>query len=181
MAPFLLAASPSLISAIPEFAKIFSSPDVASRNTEAVVKATEMVMKAIDAPNIQAAVEKIQTDPQAATAANDSLRVNRAELIDMMERVSAMNEKNIASAREFSKGEPPIIGNLKFVHLISLLFVLFSGIGSVIVLSSSTFSAELKGAIVTLILIGGWTGVKEFWLGSSSSSQMKDEIRRAEK
>ena len=38
VAPFLVAAIPSLIQALPEFAKIFSKPDVAERNTEAVVK-----------------------------------------------------------------------------------------------------------------------------------------------
>ena len=32
------------------------------------------------------------------------------------------------------------------------------------------FSADLKGAVVSLILIGGWSAVKEYWLGSSSGS-----------
>jgi hypothetical protein len=178
MAPFLLAAIPSLISAIPEFARIFASPNVAERNIAALVKASEMVMTAVDAPNIQAAVEKIQSDPQAAEAANTSLRASRAELMDIMEREDAIKQKSLAAARDFSKMERPVIGQFKFIHLLSILFVLFSGIGSIVVLNSDKFSQELKGAIVTLILIGGWTGVKEFWLGSSNSSQMKDELRK---
>ena len=37
------------------------------------------------------------------------------------------------------------------------------------------FSADLKGAVVSLILIGGWTALKEFWLGSSASGQTQSE------
>ena len=41
------------------------------------------------------------------------------------------------------------------------------------------FSADLKGAVVTLILIGGFTAVKEYWLGSSAGSEKKtDAITR---
>ena len=29
------------------------------------------------------------------------------------------------------------------------------------------FSADLKGAVISAILIGGWSAVKEYWLGSS--------------
>jgi len=43
------------------------------------------------------------------------------------------------------------------------------------VLNMNDISAEFKGAVITLILIGGFTGVKEFWFGSSRSSQRKDE------
>ena len=51
MAPFLLAAIPALIQALPDFAKIFKSPDVAERNVEAVTKAADIVMSAVGARN----------------------------------------------------------------------------------------------------------------------------------
>jgi hypothetical protein len=35
-------------------------------------------------------------------------------------------------------------------------------------------TAELKGAIVTLMLIGGYNKVAEFWFGSSMGSRNKD-------
>ena len=34
----------------------------------------------------------------------------------------------------------------------------------------------MKGAVITLMLIAGFTGVKEFWLGSSRDSQRKTEL-----
>lgn len=39
----------------------------------------------------------------------------------------------------------------------------------------SGFSADLKGAVITAILISGWTAVKEYWLGSSASQQGQAE------
>lgn len=39
------------------------------------------------------------------------------------------------------------------------------------VLGGEGFSADLKGAVITAILIGGWTAVKEYWLGASDSSR----------
>ena len=47
--------------------------------------------------------------------------------------------------------------------------------GQAIVLGGGGFSADLKGAVVSLILIGGWTAVKEYWLGSSEGSSQKGE------
>lgn len=43
--------------------------------------------------------------------------------------------------------------------------------GQSVKLGGEGFSADLKGAVVSLILIGGWTAVKEFWLGASASAQ----------
>lgn len=37
------------------------------------------------------------------------------------------------------------------------------------------FSADLKGAVVSLILIGGFTSVKEYWLGASATGQKQAE------
>lgn len=37
------------------------------------------------------------------------------------------------------------------------------------------FSADLKGAVITAILISGWTAVKEYWLGASASGNRQSE------
>lgn len=51
----------------------------------------------------------------------------------------------------------------------------FTLYGQVIEIGSEGFSADLKGAVVSLILIGGWSAVKEFWLGTSASSEKKSD------
>lgn len=53
----------------------------------------------------------------------------------------------------------------------------FSGeiFGQPISFGGEGFSAELKGAVVTIMLIGGWSAVKEYWLGASADGQKTNE------
>lgn len=172
-APFLMAAVPALISALPEFAKIFAKPDVAERNVEAAVKASEIIMQATGAPNVQAAVEKIEADPEIAQAANEALRMNRAELMDTLERLHKLDEDSIQAARAFYREEKPIFGGWMFVHILSLLLILMGGAVAVGVVFTSDDIGERTMALQTLLLVG-FASVVAFWLGSSRSSQLKD-------
>ena len=47
--------------------------------------------------------------------------------------------------------------------------------GQVFKIGNGGFSADLKGAVVSLILIGGFTAVTTYWLGSSDGSAQKGE------
>lgn len=47
--------------------------------------------------------------------------------------------------------------------------------GQSITIDGVEFSADLKGAVIFAILIGGWVAVKEYWLGASE--QGKDQAR----
>ena len=116
----------------------------------------------------------------AAQAANDALRMNRADLMDMLERTAAIEDKRVADARVFNVGEPMMIDTpwlkAKFVHVISILLILFGGIAAGYVIGTSTDKSERAMALQTLLVVG-FAGVATFWLGSSRSSQVKDEIR----
>ena len=180
MAPFLIAAIPALINALPEFAKIFNKPDVAERNVEAVVKASEIVMQATGAANVQEAVEKVQANPEIAEAANEALRMNRAELMDAIERLNRIEQANIQSARDYNAAEPLMVDTkwvkLKFIHILSLAFVAFSGV--FVSVNWIDLTPELKGAVITLMIIAGWNGVRDYWMGSSSGSDRKTDMLR---
>lgn len=79
----------------------------------------------------------------------------------------------------------------KFTERLSLLMVIVASIGAFLVLldpkislsfqgqtiafGAGGFSADLKGAVISLILIGGFSAVKEYWLGSSFGSSEKGE------
>lgn len=39
------------------------------------------------------------------------------------------------------------------------------------VMNSGAFSNDLKGAVISAILIGGFTSVREYWLGASKTGQ----------
>ena len=56
-----------------------------------------------------------------------------------------------------------------FVVLLDIKYTVTIG-GAVIQIGSDGFSADLKGAVISAILIGGWTAVKEYWLGASVGS-----------
>lgn len=48
-------------------------------------------------------------------------------------------------------------------------------IGDAIVSIGGNFSNDLKGAVISAILISGWTAVKEYWLGASATNQAQTE------
>jgi hypothetical protein len=48
-------------------------------------------------------------------------------------------------------------------------------LGQSLVINGGDFSADLKGAVISAILIGGWTAVKEFWLGASAGQMKQSE------
>ncbi len=174
----LLNALPTLVSKIPEIAKIFSNPNVAERNVEAVAKVGEILVQSTGATNVQEAVERVEADPKTAAEVNNALRSSRAELLDIIERMAKLEDDRVASARVFNQGEPMMIDTprlkMKFVHMLSLLFVLLGGSAAIYVMVSSTDVGERTMALQTLLLIG-FGGVASFWLGSSRSSQLKDE------
>ena len=47
--------------------------------------------------------------------------------------------------------------------------------GQMVKIGGEGFSADLKGAVVSLILIGGFTATKEYWLGASATGQKQSE------
>lgn len=125
------------------------------------------------AVNEQQAVDQIKANPQLQA----QFRVQAFSRWEDIEPALLFEEKSRQEARTFNErwdGDRLIFGQLRFVELLSLIFVLISASGAYLVLTNEKFPAELKGAVVTLILIGGWTAVQQFWLGSSRGSQVKD-------
>lgn len=175
--PFLAAAVPALISALPEFAKIFSKQDVAERNTEALVKATETIMAATGSPNIQAATEAIQSDPDAAQKVNEALRANRAEIMDMLERMNTLEQGNIKAAREYQTQEPTIIGKWKFWHILAILVVVAAIAAMGYILAYSEDIQE-RTMVLQVLLLGGFGVVMQFAFGSSEGSKTKDLLKK---
>lgn len=51
------------------------------------------------------------------------------------------------------------------------LTILVYGQPQVIQIGGGGFSDQLKGAVIALILVSGYTAVKEFWLGASAGGQ----------
>lgn len=177
-ATILQTALPKLFGALPDLVSIFKKPDVAARNVEALSKVGDILMASTQAANMQEAVTRVTADPQTAVEANNAIRLSRADIMDIMERMNAMEQGNIKAARDYNTTELYFLETpwvkLKFIHLLSLVFVGFSG--TFVSLNWASLTAELKGAVITLMVIAGWNGVRDYWMGSSEGSNRKTEL-----
>lgn len=156
--------------------------NTSTRNAEILEKAPELVPvimqmgRAVvpDAKNEQEVAERIAGDKELQT----KLRAQAAVQWSEIEPFLRYESEERAFARAFNKswdGDRLIFGQFRFVELLSLILLFVSSVGGGYVLYG-TFPAEMKGAVITLMLIAGFTGVKEFWLGSSRDSQRKTEL-----
>lgn len=153
---------------IPRLTQIFrpSSP-VAERNVQLATIALDVVQRAVGATNAQDAVERIKTDPNALQLARLAIDANWAQLQEA-------HEASIGKAREFARTQERIVfGNMVFHEILALLMVVISAGGAAAVLAGQ-FSNELKIAVVTLMIVGGYTGIKEFFFGGSRGSDTKN-------
>jgi hypothetical protein len=171
----LSAVLPMLSAKVPELATIFNQPG-ANNNPAVVDKVSAVLMQSTGATNMQEAVERVQADPQTAKEANEALRNNRAEIVDLIERLAVIDEKSVAAAREFSSHDNPVYKRWLFVHILSLLFVILGGGAAIYVLVDSKDTSERVMALQTLLIVG-FASVAGFWLGSSRSSQVKDLMK----
>jgi muramidase (phage lysozyme) len=178
-ASILVNALPSLIGALPEIANIFKKPDVAERNVEAVAKVGSILMQSTGATNMQEAVERVQADPQTATEANDALRLNRADLMDVIERGEKLSETSVGAARDYGLREKPVAGNWQFNQILALVIVVVASVLSGFVMSNTPTASNMgeRTMVLNTWLVIGLAGVIYFWYGSSRGSQIKDEMK----
>lgn len=160
MAPFIAAALPQLITAIPELIRSFGDGQVTERNAKAAEAVLQVVQTATGTPNAQAAVEAVQNDPAAREAATQALE--REHWFESTEAGGG----GIAGAREFnlrvSDGDPLRMPALWISVL--LLVPVYAVVGAVIF--GENWSAEVRIQVVTAVLATmGIVGA--FWLGSS--------------
>lgn len=167
LSSFAKAAIGPLLEAAPDLIRLFGGGDQSEKNAKAAEKVVEIAKVVTGEATAEGAVNKIQSDPAAAEAFSAEAKAQFLE-------IEALAEKRVAAAREFNKGEAELFGRVKFVHILSSALIIFSGVGGVLVLMGD-FPEGLKGSIVTLMLIGGWTAVQQYWLGSSSGSDKKTD------
>jgi hypothetical protein len=123
-------------------------------------------------------VAAVRADPALMQRAETDSLARLEQALPLLERINAMEAAGIQSARQFNASEPWMIETpwlkLRFVHLLSLMFVGFSG--AFVISNWASLTPELKGAVITLMVIAGWNGVRDYWMGSSSGSAAKDAV-----
>lgn len=176
--PFIAAALPALIQAAPALIRIFGDSPRAEKNAKAAELAADIARTVTGEPTIEGAVNAIESDPEKAAAYREQVHLSMGDLLAAMERIQTLDQKAIAAARDYNTAEPYMVDfswlKLKFIHILSIGFVAFSG--AFVWNKWDALTPELKGAVITLMVIAGWNGVKDFWMGSSNGSERKTQM-----
>lgn len=170
VAPILAALFPSIIAAIPELAKVFGSGSaVSERNAKAAEVVAQVVQQATGAVNVQQAVERVTSDPAARQAAADAVQAAWFEIAESGGGgIEGARKQNL----ELAQSGIPAWQMPAMIVSAALLLMLFMVVGAV--LFGNGWSNDIKLQVVTAVLsILGVVG--SYWLGSSASSQRKDQ------
>lgn len=167
---FIAAALPTLLNAAPDLIRVFGKGEQSEKNAQAAAKVVEIAKVVTGETTAEGAVAKIQADPAMSDAFSAEARAQFLE-------IEAMAEKRIAAAREFNKSDEPMFGRVKFVHILSLMVACAALAGIGYILTTSTDPTERSMALQTL-LIGGFSGVLAYWIGSSQGSDKKTDLMR---
>lgn len=167
MAPFIAAALSAILGAAPELIDTFKGDSKsATRNAEAAKVVVGIAKETLGATNEQEVVERIQSDPAAAEAVRKAMQERWFE-------IHKATEKSVADARTFvndysaRRDVRTVVGNFTFVEVLTLFLAISGVLGGLAVLKWGEVGPELKGAIITLILIESVVGIRKFWFGNS--------------
>lgn len=165
MAPFLLAALPALLDAVPKLMSIFGgNSEVAQRNEKAVALAVDLAKSAAGAANEQALVEALN-DPAIAASVRQAIEDNWYQISLNIEGVAEARKQNNESAHFWT--QPAIWVTVLLMPLV--YFVTYS-------VMTGSFSSEVQSMVIASIVSGVLSAVTGFWLGTSFSSSRKSEL-----
>lgn len=160
---------PTIIQLIPQLASVFKpGSEVAQRNVAAATIVTQAISDATQAVNLQDAVEKMQSDPQALAAAQKAINDVWPSLVDSGPAVTEAR-KAASSADQTPPWKNPAVW-------ITFLFVPLIYGAAWAVLYRDGASDDLKTMVVTAIFAGLLGSITGFFLGSSLGSQRKDAL-----
>lgn len=176
MSPFAGIALKILSGIAPDLAPILSKVGTPGQNDAIAEQVIQLAQKVTATNNAQAAAEKIQTEPAAATAFRQEVSKKQDEWLGTVTRLAEFDETSRAKAREFATAgqRVAVVGRFSFIEFLSLLTVSWTGVAGTAAVMYGNLSPELKGAIVTLMIVGGFTTVLSFWFGSSLGSMQKN-------
>lgn len=170
MAPFVAAALPALINAVPELVKIFGSgSETAQRNEKAVGVVMDIAKNAIGAKNEQEMANTIETDPQAAATVREAIQANWWQLQEVGGGIKEARENAIKM-----QGDKGLLANPAFVISLVLIVMPLMLLVDVFFVHPEMYDGNLRTQIVTgVLLVISMVGA--FWLGTSFSSSRKDD------
>ena len=171
MAPIILPLIQMAATLIPQLAAQFGSgSEVSNRNLAAAKVLGEEIVKATNTPNLQAAVEKMQAEPEALAAAKAAVAQVYPELFEV--------GGGLATAR---KAAAETEGDWKrvFVSLPTFVIVLLMPMVYFVVyhvITGADWSQEIKASVVSAVISGVLFAIVGYALGTSYGSSRKTNL-----
>jgi len=173
VAPFIAAALPSLIQAVPALIRVFGDSPQAEKNAKAAEIVVNAAKVATGATNEQDLIQQIATkDPEVIAKVEQAVKEVWYEI--------ATDPSGIKEAREvFAPGNTPFWKQPAFYITVMLLPLVYLVVLSVLgLVGTAVFTAEIKAMVIAAVISGVLGAITGFWLGTSFSSQRKDELRK---
>lgn len=169
MAPFLFAAIPALLEAVPKLVSIFGSgSETSQRNVKAVEAVVEIAKAATGAVNEQDLTEKLK-DPVAVEQLKTAIEANWFNLTEVGGGVQAARKADAVAA--------PAHKSPAFAVTLLLMPIIYAAVYAV--LFTDGFSDDMKAMALGAIFGGLMTGaLSSYWFGTSASSARKTELQK---
>lgn len=169
MAPIILPLLQVAAQFLPQLAEKFGSgSEVSNRNLAAGKVIAEAVTAATNSPNLQAAVERMQSgDKEAIEAAQVAVAKVYPELFEVGGGVETAR-KSAGSVEQL-----PFYKNSAFIFWLTVVPLIYGGVYAVL-FGNGAFSDDAKMMVLTALFTGVLGAGTGFFLGSSLSSRNKD-------
>lgn len=171
MAPIVLPLLQIAAQFIPQLAEKFGSgSEVSNRNLAAGKVIADAITTATQSPNLQAAIEQMQKNPEAVQAAKEAVAVQYAELFEVGGGLAAARKASTDTEGDWRK----VFVSLPFVVIVMLMpmvyFVVFH------VITGTDWSQEIKASVVSAVISGVLFAIVGYALGTSYGSSRKTNM-----
>ncbi len=173
-APFLMAALPALLEAVPSLISIFGSSPQAEKNAKAAQIVVNAAKVATGSVNEQELVEKLEAkDPEVLAQVQQAVQDVWYELQVNSEGIEAARGHSRQLQTEFWK-QPALWVTLLLLPLPYMVVMSVLGL-----IGKAEYTTDIKIMVITAVISGVLGGITGFWLGTSFSSSRKTELREA--
>lgn len=170
VAPFLIPALTSLISAAPDLIRVFGSSPQAEKNAKAAEIVVNAAKIATGATNEQDLVEKIESkNPVVIEQVQQAVREVWYEINVDTGGIAAAREAN-TKAESFWK-QPAIWVTAALLPMAYIVVLTVMGL-----IGNQKFTPEIQSMVIASVISGVLGGITGFWLGTSFSSSKKTEL-----
>lgn len=168
---FTVLALNALSKAIPLIRDFFGSDqsEVSKRNLAAAEKVVEIAKDTLGAKNEQELISSITNNPEAIREIEQALKSQWYEITEIGGGIEKAREHNL----EMTKQTVPLWKQPALIVTSMLLPLVYVTVYAV--LFTSGFSSEVQSMVVASVVSGILGAVTGFWLGTSYSSQKKDD------